>query len=318
MIKFYSIESNQIIPIPELSFEKIVWCDALQPLESELNEISTKFNINLDDLKDCLDETERPRFNYDVLLHNNFLLIRTIQDYELFLNRPPTTSLGIFITKNGRIVTIRNSLSLNFDNIIETLNRRKIENNWSLILGILHILITQFDKMSQIIANHIKELQDQILKTQNVGAIQKPFQLNSYVIFFNTAALSNLNAIRAFYHKNKVVFDENAYLLENIDDIITDIEQVYSYSSIYRDLLTNTLDAYASVINNNLSMVMKVVGSISLILMIPTMIASYYGMNVFLPGGNIPGDTTSFFLILIISIAISFLIWIYFRKVNWL
>jgi len=172
--------------------------------------------------------------------------------------------------------------------------------------------------MSQIIAMNIKELQDQILKTQNVGAIQKPFQLNSYVIFFNTAAFGNLNAIRALYHKNKAIFDKNVYLIEHIDEIITDTEQVYNFSSIYRDLLTNTLDAYASVINNNLSRVMKVVGSISLILMIPTMIASYYGMNVFLPGGNIQGDTTIFFLILIISFAISFLIWIYFRKVNWL
>ncbi|MFW9950435.1 MAG: CorA family divalent cation transporter, partial [Candidatus Thorarchaeota archaeon] len=185
MIKFYSLESNQIIPIPVINFEKIVWCDAIQPSEGELNEISNKYNINLDDLKDCLDETERPRFNYDVLLHNNFLLIRTIQDYELYVSRPPTTSLGIFITKTGKLVTIRNSLTLNFENIIEVLNRSKIENNWFLILGILHILITQFDKMSQIIAMHIKELQDQILKTQNVGAIQKPFQLNSYVIFFS-------------------------------------------------------------------------------------------------------------------------------------
>ena len=318
MMKFYSLESNQVITLPELSLEKIVWCDAIQPSESELDEISTKFNINLDDLKDCLDETERPRFNYDVLLNNNFLLIRTLQDNELFLNRTPTTSLGIFITKNRKLITIRTSTTLNFESMIETLNRRKIENDWFLILGILHIIVMQFDKMSQLIAQQIKELQDQILKTQNVGAIQRPFQLNSYVIFFNTAALGNSNAIKAFYHKNKLIFDENAYLLEKIDDIITDIEQVYSFSSIYRDLLTNTLDAYASVINNNLSMVMKVVGSISLILMIPTLIASYYGMNVFLPGGNIIGNTTSFFLILIISFGISFLIWIYFRRVKWL
>jgi len=129
MIKFYSLENNQIVSIPDFSLEKIIWCDAIQPSRGELNEISQNFNINLDDLKDCLDETERPRFNYDVLLHNNFLLIRTIQDYELFLNRPPTTSLGIFITKNGNIITIHTRLSSNFENIVDILNRRKVENS---------------------------------------------------------------------------------------------------------------------------------------------------------------------------------------------
>jgi magnesium transporter len=85
-------------------------------------------------------------------------------------------------------------------------------------------------------------------------------------------------------------------------------------------VLANSLDAYGGVINNRLTQTMKVVGSLSLILMIPTIIASFYGMNVGLPGGSDPtgGDHLTFFFIIAFSFVISFAIWIFFRKNKWL
>jgi hypothetical protein len=90
--------------------------------------------------------------------------------------------------------------------------------------------------------------------------------------------LGNLSAIKAFIVKNKAFLEQNIIMLERIDDIQTDMSQVCEYTNIYRDLLANSLDAFASVLNNNISDVMKIVGSISLILMIPTLIASFYGI----------------------------------------
>ncbi len=100
----------------------------------------------------------------------------------------------------------------------------------------------------------------------------------------------------------------------------TNIDQVYAFTAIIRDVLANSLDAYGGIINNRLTVVMKIVGSISLILMIPTIIASFYGMNVGIPGGGDPADANyiAFYLIVGLSFFISGAVWAFFRKKRWL
>jgi magnesium transporter len=94
---------------------------------------------------------------------------------------------------------------------------------------------------------------------------------------------------------------------------------VHSISSIYRDLLNNSLDAFSSVINNNLTNVMKIVGSLTLIIAIPTAVFSLFGMNFAFPGGsNIGGDHLPFWIAIISSAVLSLMAWIFAKKHNWL
>jgi magnesium transporter len=319
MIRCYLLENNKVKPSPEFNVEKIIWCDALEPTDDELITISQKFNINIEDLQDCLDQSERPRFNYDYKLKNNFLLLRAIQSFEIDMtDRGVTAPIGIIFTNQQKLVTIHSSLAQTFNAAIDLINRGSIENPWYLITEIIHILVKQMDQVAQRIATKILDIQDSILKYQMAGEIQQPFQLNSYLIFYNTSMLANDNAIKSFFTRHKHIFETDIPLLENYDDVMTDIDQVYHYTSIYRDQFSNIIDAFASVINNNLSNVMKVVGSISLILMIPTLIASIYGMNVGLPGGATEGDYVTLIIILVLSFILSFITWFYFRRRNWL
>ena len=318
MIRCYFLENNKVKPSPEFNVEKITWCDALEPTDDELITLSQKFNINIEDLQDCLDQAERPRFNYDYKLKNNFLLLRAIQSFEVDVTKRATTPVGIIFTNQQKIVTIHSALAQNFNDEIDLINRHSIENAWFLITEIIHILVRQLDQVAQRIATIILDLQDTILKYQRAKEVKQPFQLNSFLIFFNTSMLGNANTIKSFFTRHKHIFETDIPLLENYDDVMTDIDQVYSYTSIYRDQFSNIIDGLASVINNSLSNVMKVVGSISLILMIPTLIASIYGMNVGLPGGNAAGDHITFFIILLLSFASSIASWYYFRKRGWL
>jgi magnesium transporter len=316
MIRYYFLENNKVIPAPEFNLDKIVWCDVLDPTDNELIDISQKFSINIEDLEDCLDQTERPRFNYDSLLKNNFLLLRVISNFEVDVTKKATTPIGIFFTAREKIITVHSTLAQNFNEVIEIINRQTIWNSWFLITAVLHVLVRQLDQISQKIATKIMDLQDMVLKTQLVKDITEPFKLNSYLIFFNTSMYGNNNTIKAFFTKHKAIFDAYIPLLENYDDVMVDIDQIYTYTSIFRDQFTNIVDAFASVINNNLSNVMKVVGSISLILMIPTLIASLYGMNVGLPGGVTGPAHYTFYIILLISVLISIVTWLFFRRVK--
>jgi len=320
MISYYTLENNKVVPSAEFDSEKIIWCDVLEPSDNDIIYIAQTFNINIEDLEDCLDPTERPRYNYDHLLENNLLLLRAIQNFDVELGKRATNPIGIFLTSQEKIVTIHSHLALSFNEMLEAINRQIIENPWFLLTIIVHLLVKQLDDVSQKIATKILELQNKILRAPNVREIKEPFELNSYLIFFNTTMLGNDNSIKGLFSRNRAVFEANLLLLENYDDVMTDIDQIYNFTSIYRDQFANIIEAYASVINNNLTQVMKVVGSISLILMIPTLIASIYGMNVVSPGGlgDQIGSTITFYIILGVSFLISYITWIFFRRLNWL
>src|SRR4030042_2180377 len=288
MIRYYHLEDGKIKPSRGTELNRITWCDALQPTDNEMIEIAQKFNINLDDLEDCMEESERPRYNYDVLLKNNFLILHVVHSAEFDLSQSPTVPMGIFLTSQGKLLTVHPTLPRHFENMIDILGRQNIKDTYYLLLEIAHFFFDQLDNMAQQLARNVRQMQTRILKSRNVGDIQEPFQVNSYLIMFITSVLGNTNAFKLFYHKNSGYFEKNLELLEKYNDNQTDIEQIYAFTSIIRDVLANSLDAYGGVINNNLSQIMTVVGSISLILMIPTIIASFYGMNVGLPGGGDP------------------------------
>ena len=67
---------------------------------------------------------------------------------------------------------------------------------------------------------------------------------------------------------------------ELMDDLLIEVRQAIEMSELYSSILSGTMEAFASIISNNLNVVMKRLTSISIILTIPTMIASFYGMNV--------------------------------------
>lgn len=98
------------------------------------------------------------------------------------------------------------------------------------------------------------------------------------------------------------------------EDVEIEIRQAVEMANIYSDILSGMMDAYASVISNNLNVIMKQLTAISIILMIPTLIASLYGMNV----PNIfQGSHIGFLVILLGSFGISFLAALLFRKKKW-
>ena len=80
-------------------------------------------------------------------------------------------------------------------------------------------------------------------------------------------------------------YPEDADLL---DDVIVENKQAIEMCAIYRDIMSGTMDAFASIISNNLNMVMKFLASVTIILAIPTVVASFWGMNVHVPFGGHP------------------------------
>jgi len=319
MIECYEIFEKKLKKLSSELFSstQVIWCNLVNPNDFELESISKAHNINLDDLKDCLDITERPIFSFDRILNTQHILIRVIESNEIDLkaNTSPTKPLGIFISENNKLITI-SKFNLIQEDFFNFASKTEFFSYLQVLFTLLKYLISKCDKLAFKIALKIDEVQEKILKASKVTAISEPFKLNSYIILFNSAMIDDSRVLKSYYNHNKNNFSDSPIINEIIEDLIIDFEQVASYSSILRDLLANAMDAFASVINNNLSQVMKVVGSISLILMIPTLIASYYGMNIELPFANT--GILAFWGIIILSIVLSIFSLIIFRRRNWL
>ena len=93
------------------------------------------------------------------------------------------------------------------------------------------------------------------------------------------------------------------------------MQQARETTAIYSDILKSTMDTYANVINNNMNKIMRLLTSLNMIIMFPTLVSSLFGMNL------INGMETwkwGFPLVLVISIAITYMSFVYFRRKNWL
>ncbi len=320
MIRYYTLIEGKVKPSSTTGSDDITWCDVFQPTDNELMEVSKKFNIAIEDMEDSLDENEHPRHTIDILRNNHFLLLHVVPSQINENANNLTVPIGIFLTKEKKILTVYGQSLRNFQAVFEIMNQGAMPDSYSLLGQILHFLFEQVNQFTQEFAKQVKHLQVKILKSQNVGDIHEPFRLNSLLISYNPIMSDNAMAWKSFNESVLPEIKQNLQLVEKYNDLQIDINQIEKFSSILGDVLANSLDAYASVINNNLSNVMKTVGSISLILMIPSIIASLYGMNVGLPGGGDPegGVTLAFYLIVGVSFLLSFGVWRIFRHKHWL
>ncbi|MBS1654422.1 MAG: magnesium transporter CorA family protein, partial [Bacteroidetes bacterium] len=130
--------------------------------------------------------------------------------------------------------------------------------------------------------------------------------------YFVTALRSNEMLMMKLERTNFLGLTEEEK--EILNDLIVDNSQALEMANIYTNILSSTLDAFASIISNNLNAVMKRLTSITIILSLPALVTSIYGMNVPIPGQSWPH---SFYIPLLLSLAISVLISVYFMKKKW-
>ena len=124
-------------------------------------------------------------------------------------------------------------------------------------------------------------------------------KLEKSMVYFNTSIRGN----EVMLTKLQSIFQEPVYMdNELVEDVETELKQAHLTVNIYSDILTGTMDAFASIISNNLNVVMKVLTSLTVVLSIPTLFASLWGMNVGVPFENAP---FGFWMVLGISVVAS-------------
>jgi magnesium transporter len=155
-------------------------------------------------------------------------------------------------------------------------------------------------------------VEDQLEKSMRNKEVLELLKLQKSLVYFTTALKSNEILLeRLQRHQLFRQYPEDVDLLE---DVIIENQEAIQISDISTTILSSMMDAFASIISNNLNSVMKFLASITIVLSIPTIVASFFGMNVGLP---FAAHSAAFWLILGISVAISFVIVLIFMKRDW-
>lgn len=291
--------------------EQNCWIEVTSPSDDEINFLSQKMDIPTDVLQDVLDIDERSRLDFDD--NWNFIILRLPIQHKY--NGVPyiTVPLGILIS-NQYVVTICSHENEIIPEIVRALRLRKIDFNKRVdfILSIFQYSAIWYLKFLKLINMQTNFIERDLEKSTRNKELHKLLRMEKCLVYFITSLKSNELLIAKL--RNSKFVKSNEFDEDLLDDVIIENKQALEMANIYSDILSGMMDAFASVISNNLNQVMKQLTSVTIILMIPTLIASLYGMNV---PNNFEKNPMGFVIILVASLLISIFGVYLFRKKNW-
>lgn len=302
-------QSNiQLGALDTIDFESMVshadlnnkWISLINPTDKEINAVCKITGVHEDILKAPLDEEERSRIEHEDGYSLILFDIPYIEEEEGGYYSYTTLPIG-FVIGDNFIVTVSLKSSAVIEDFINgriktfTTNKKSRFLFQALYNTALKYLayLKQIDKASGRIQNELHK------STRNKELIQL-LDLENSLVYFSTSLKGNDMVISKLIATKMIKkYEEDDELLE---DVAVENKQAIEMTSIYRDILSGTMDAYASVISNNLNNVMKVLTSVTLLISIPTLIASLFGMNTGVPG---QGSIIAFWVIVGVSFVIS-------------
>ncbi|MCK9292599.1 MAG: magnesium transporter CorA family protein [archaeon] len=312
MIQFYKPNQKELIILktPELN----CWINVYNPNTEELEYLSNLLKIKktekkqfIEDLLSLQDQEEIPML--EKLSNRLFIITRTVQKKEGHPNSYYTTPLGILLTKDYAVTIgfIKNT-------IIKSIKEKNMK--FSPAYFILRLLLLS----SRTYLTYLKEIDKQINSIEqklesspkNID-IKKLLYLEKSLVFINTSLKGNQILFERMY-KNKQ-FNSIEKNRDVLDDVIDENKQGIEMAQIYTNIIKNNLDVNSSVISNNLNKVVKILTSITIIIAIPTLVASIYGMNVNLPFQQ---SSYAFGITMLISLFFTFLVLWFLWKNKWL
>jgi magnesium transporter len=284
MLQIYKSIDDGMVTLDQV--EDGAWINLANPNPQEILYISDNLNIPVDHIKAALDEEERARIEVDegctVVVIDIPLPNMNLPEGGTYYTIP----LGIIITDKN-IVTV----SLEENDVIKDFIERQNKSFYT--FKKTRFLLQILYKNSKLYLHYLKnidktsdKIESRLHKSLKNKELIQLLELEKSLVYFSTSLKSNEMVLEKILRSTPVkMYPEDTELLE---DVIIENKQAIEMANIYSNILTGTMDAYASVISNNLNIVMKFLTSVTIIMALPTMVASFFGMNVAVPFANDP------------------------------
>lgn len=293
--------------------ENGTWVNILPPFkQEEFTDVSETLDIPIEFLQDSLDIDERPRFE----LSDNvrMVVIKTPTENNSFNDSDAfyiTIPVCIILTHN-QIVTVNSFENGAIKKFLNTFQNRHPDKRSMMVLKI-------FEKVTQTFMEYLKEinhrrnvLEQKLYESSRNEELFELMRIQKSLVYFVTALRSNELVLIKIERTNFLGLNEDER--EFLNDQIIDMSQALEMAQIYTNILSSTLDAFASIIANNQNLVLKRLAGITIIMQFPVLVASIYGMNVPIPYSDKPH---AFYIPILLALGISLLMAWYFVKKKW-
>ena len=311
MIHYFKNIDAQTIEIDKP--ENGIWVNLVPPLkDEEFEELSTSLEIPIEFLRDSLDIDERPR--YEIEDNVKFVVIKTPTENNSFNDSDAyyiTIPICIILTHN-HIVTVNSFDNGAIKKFLNTFQKRHPDKRNMMVLKVFEKIVQNFLEYLKEINQKRNQYEQSLYDSNSNVDLLKLMRIQKSLVYFVTALRSNEMLMMKLERTNFLQLTDEER--EFLHDLIVDTSQALEMANIYTNILSSTMDAFASIISNNLNSVMKRLTSITIILSLPILVTSIYGMNVKIPGQD---TAHAFYIPVVISLAVSILISGYFMKKRW-
>ncbi len=311
MLHVYKKMNKSVVTVDEelivegFSFADM-WVHMSNPTDKEIELVCASTGVPEDMIKAALDEEERARIEKEdgVLLAITDIPITEDDDDHYTYSTLP---FG-FISNDKTVITV----CLNETSIINDLMSGRFIKDFNIhkrtrfLLQLQYAISKKYLQYLNQIDRASQRVQNELEKAMKNNELIELLDLEKSLVYFSTSLRSNTVVLDKLPKIIKF-FEEDEDLWE---DVIIENRQAIEMSNIYRDILSGTMDAYASIISNNLNAVMKILTSLTLIVAIPSMIGTFWGMNTGVPFENQPwGFWVVIALSVVICIFITIILW---------
>jgi magnesium transporter len=287
------------------------WINITPPLkQEEFSYLSAELDIPLDFLTDSLDIDERSRYEEEDNVR--LIVVKTPTENNSFNDSDAyyiTIPVCIILTHN-QIVTVNSFENPAIKSFLNTFQNRNTGKRNMMVLKIFEKIVKDFMEHLKAINQKRNLLEQELYSANKNEQLLQLLRIQKSLVYFVTALRSNELLFMKLVRTDFLLLTVEEK--EILEDLIVDTSQALEMANIYTNILSSTMDAYASIIANNQNLVLKRLAVITIVLTFPVLIASLFGMNV--PNG-FEGSPYAFYIVAVLSLTISVLVgWFFLRK----
>lgn len=313
MLKIYKTEeAGKLVKLKKSKTISKSWFSLINPSAEEIRQVSQLLKVDSDILLNSLDADERSRVELDEGIFSTIVNLPLLDEDGNFDTLPCglVFSGDNFLTICSRDNRILGSFNKNTAKTFDTRERTKF------MLSILYKITQFYLRYLAIINRKTEHIEDALKQTTHNEELFDLMEIQKSLVYFTTALRDNQLVLEKILRMTKspasarlLAFTEDDTDL--LEDVIVENKQAIEMVDMHRSILEGMMDGFASIINNNLNQIMKFLAAITIVLSIPTMLGTFWGMNVAVPFANI---TYGFGAVISLSLLGTLIVILFFKK----
>jgi magnesium transporter len=286
------------------------WLHAVDPTPAEIDRL-TGLGFSGENIAYAMDPDERPRAEHE---GDDWLVLLRIPYFRGEVDDIPyaTMPLGVLFNTEYIVTVCRTNNEVLQEFVLGRVRDLSTAKHNRFVLQLLLNSSLRFLSYLREISRVVEALEDRLQQSIRNQEVLELLRYQKSLTYFTTALKAN--ALMMERLQKSLLFQKYPEDADLLDDAITETMQAIEMTSIESNILSGMMDAFASIISNNLNQVMKLLTSITIVLSFPALVAALYGMNVTLP---FAGQAWAFAFILGVAVVISITVVFILRKLDW-